>query len=579
MSKQRLDCDASTKLSSDSPFLVLAVCFLLLSLCAAANPQSSEAPRQAYIPTELQVTDPDVKALLDSAEKSAKLGNYGEYLISLQKALDLATKQKSIADSGIVEDKIAVYYFTQGKLEDAKSQWLNSLTDGMAGSNLVLQADVLVALSTLQQASGHLDQAMKIVDQALDVSRRSKSLYIESRVLGELSRLQLLAGKQADARASIEEALQIDRFNRYDWEAGHLLGMAWVSVAESKADKAIEFATSARDLAASNENYLTFIQASLFLGQASVHKGQTDKGIRTLELARKGQSEQGKPLFKSPDGYTRTASQPYLTITFLEALGIAYETANRPDDALRSWKELYDTAASASFTLARAEGARHLADLYKVKKEFSKSENYYALAAESFATAGNEQSRIDALTSEEVLLFQQGEKEKALQINEELLPLAKASKNVRLQFYVDLAIAEILDGTGKLDRSESALREAESLVGSDMKVAGVPPSAIVELYIRLTAVYEKQKDILPELIALEKAITPAIALSAGEGEAKNGKPLAGLVPQLEAKIAQNHVRDAAEKTYADGNFANALVYFELLRYFDETRGSLESQIR
>src|SRR5713226_2111198 len=210
--------------------LAFVSCALLFSTSAIAGPQAPPTPHQAYVPSELQVADPNVKASLDSAEKSAKLGNYGECFTSLQKALELATKQRSVSDRAIVEDKFAVYYFTQGKLEDAKSQWLNSLSDGMAVSNLVLQADVLVALSALQQASGHLDQAMKAAAQALELSRKSKSLYMESRVLGELSRLQLLAGRKADARASIEEALEIDRFNRYEWEPGHLLYLANLNV-------------------------------------------------------------------------------------------------------------------------------------------------------------------------------------------------------------------------------------------------------------------------------------------------------------------------------------------------------------
>jgi len=340
---------------------------------------------------------------------------------------------------------------------------------------MVLQADVLVALATLQQTSGHLDQAMKTVNQALDLSRKSKSLYLESRVLGELSRLQLLAGKQADALASIEEALQIDRVNGYSWEAGHLLYMAWVNAAESKVDKAIEFVTSARDLAVKNEDYLTFVQASESLGQMYVHTGRKDEGIRTLQLARKGVSEQSKPLFQSPDGYSRAASRPYLKITFLEALGFAYEAANRPDDALKSWQDMYDAATTSSSTLARAESARHLADLYKTKKEFAKSIDYYALAAYASASAGNEQSKIEALTSESALLFQQGEKEKVLKIEEELLSLARASKNVQLQFMVDLVIAEILDGAGRADRVESALKDAESHVGPDVTVPGVGP--------------------------------------------------------------------------------------------------------
>ena len=174
----------------------------------------------------------------------------------------------------------------------------------------------------------------------------------------------------------------------------------------------------------------------------------------------------------------------------------------------------------------------------------TKSIDYYALAMpRHLRLRGNEQSRIEALTLEEVLLFQQGEKEKALKIEEELLSSAKASNNLQLQFLCDLVIAEILDGTERTDRVQSALKEAESLVGSDVKVPGVQPSLIVELYFRLACLHEMRKDARQELIALEKAITPAVALSSAPGETKNDKPLAWLVPKLEATITQNHIRD------------------------------------
>jgi hypothetical protein len=317
----------------------------------------------------------------------------------------------------------------------------------MTVSNLILQADVLVALSALQQVSGHLDQAMKGVEQALDLSRKGKSLYIESRVLGELSRLQLLAGKPADARTSIEHALQVDRFNRYDWEPGHLLLLANLNVAESKTDKAIEIGTSARDLAVKSENYLVFIQASLFLSEGYVRTGRLDEGVRMMELSRMGVSGESKPLFQSPDQYSRTASLPYLKITFLEGLASAYEAAKRPDDALKNWHDMYETAAASGFAVAKAESAHRLADLYKARKELTKSINFYALAAEASAAAGNEQSRTDALASEESLLFQQGDKDKAFKIEEELLSSSKTSKNLASQFIHDLVIAELLDGT------------------------------------------------------------------------------------------------------------------------------------
>jgi tetratricopeptide (TPR) repeat protein len=571
MLKRRLSSCAATAPPSNCRYLRLVVVYvLLLSLCPPANPQTSPTIEpHPYVPPELEVTDPNIKELLDSIEKSENLGNNAKCLESFQKALELATKYKSPADKAIVEDKFAVYYLRQGKLEDAKSQWLNSLSDGMAVSNLVLEADVLVALSALSQQRGDLAQSLKGANQALELARKSKSLYIESRALGELSRLQLLGGRTADARTSVEEALQIDRVNKYKWEAGHILYLAWVTAYESKLDRAIELAASARDLAVKNNDYITFIQASSFLGNAYVQSNRVAEGIALLERLPSGISEDGKPLFQPPEGYTKTVALPFFKIICLEPLAMAYEAGNRTDDALRAWQELYDMAAVGGVTLAKAESARKLADLYKTKKNLTKAIDYYALAAEASARAGKEQSRIEALKSEASLLFQQGRKDEALKVNEDLLPLMKTSKNVSGQFITDLVIAELLDGTDKIDRVESALKDAESFVNPDVTVPGVEPNLIVELYFRLADLYEKRRDVQHELIALEKAVNPAIALSSAEGNTRNSNPLAFVEQKLETKFTQDHVLDTAEKSYASGDFTNALVYFELLRHFDE----------
>jgi tetratricopeptide (TPR) repeat protein len=178
-----------------------------------------------------------------------------------------------------------------------------------------------------------------------------------------------------------------------------------------------------------------------------VRTGRLDEGVRMMELSRMGVSGESKPLFQSPDQYSRTASLPYLKITFLEGLASAYEAAKRPDDALKNWHDMYETAAASGFAVAKAESAHRLADLYKARKELTKSINFYALAAEASAAAGNEQSRTDALASEESLLFQQGDKDKAFKIEEELLSSSKTSKNLASQFIHDLVIAELLDGT------------------------------------------------------------------------------------------------------------------------------------
>src|ERR1035438_2066659 len=110
MSKQRLISREANAPPSSFCCLVLVVAYLfLLSPRAIAAPETSPTTaHQSYVPPELQVADPSVKAYLDSAEKSAKLGNDGECLTFLQKALELATKQRSPADKGIVEDTLAV---------------------------------------------------------------------------------------------------------------------------------------------------------------------------------------------------------------------------------------------------------------------------------------------------------------------------------------------------------------------------------------------------------------------------------------------------------------------------------------
>jgi CHAT domain-containing protein len=468
----------------------------------------------------------------------------------------------------------------EGELDDAKQQWRNALSDGGTSQNLALQADVLVAMSGFSQVAGNLPEALDLANRASDLARKGKSLYLQARALGELGHLQLAAGKNAEARASIEEALRIDRFNKYDWEAGHLLYLAWVTAAESDSnlDKAIQIALSARTLAITKENYLIFMQASTFLGQAYVHEGQVITGIQMLERAQDGRSDDGKELFKRPASYQAAVALPFGRVIFLEALAMAYQAGQRSDEGLKTWQQLYDTGKAAGFTLATAEAAHAIAGLYGTKKEYDKAIYYYSLAAQAWALGGNEQRRIEALASEGSLLVQNGQKDRALQVDEVLLPLAKAANNSGLQFIVDVSIAEILDGTEKLDRVDSALRDAESLVTPDVKVAGVQPGLIVEFYIRLAQSSERRKDRRQELVALEKALTPAVVLANAPGDTKNAKPAAWLVGQLEAKIADYRIRDAGETAYGSGNFGDALVFLELLQYFEEFDAAWKGQL-
>lgn len=549
--------------------LVATIAILLVStgsLCQQPPP-----PSERYIPPEFRPSDPGIQNLIDSASKAATEGQYSERTKLLQQALTQCAAKSIVADKAIVEDDLGSAYFMEGRLDDARTQWINALSDSVQSSSLSVQADALVALSGLAQALGNFPEALDLSSRAVEVARKSQDLYVLSRALGEHGRLQLTVGKKTEASASIEEALRIDRVNKYDWEAGHLLYLAWVMFAEpnSDLDKGIETATSARNLAIRKENYLVFIQASTSLGLAYAHKGQVNTGIQLLERTQVGTSDDGKPLFERPSGYRSAVSLPFLRIIFLEALAMTYQEGQRPDDALTTWRQLYDTAATTGSQLAIAEAAQAMADLYSSSKDYDKAISNYSLAAEAWARAGNRQRRIAALDSEKALLFRQDRKSEELLVNEQLLTVAKDSKNFAYQFTADLAIAEILAGSDKLDRVETALKDAEPLVTPDVTVPGVLPSLVFEFYIRLADLYEKRKDLPQQLVALEKAVTPAIALANAPADAKNNKPLVAIIQELQAKIAQNHIREAAEKSYADGDLVGALVNFELLRYFDE----------
>jgi len=115
---------------------LFAACLLIFPATLSAYPQA-RSPLRAHVPPELKVTDASVERFLDAADQAANLGKYGECLTSLQRALEFTTKKRLLGDKAIVEGRLAVYYFAHGKLEDAKSQWLNSLSDGMARRSLI----------------------------------------------------------------------------------------------------------------------------------------------------------------------------------------------------------------------------------------------------------------------------------------------------------------------------------------------------------------------------------------------------------------------------------------------------------
>ena len=526
--------------------------------------QKTTAVSQKYVPPELQASDSDVKERLKSADELAQEGRYPESFRELQNALDLSIKKGIVADKALTEARVAQAYALQGKLEDSTQQWSNAFSDSLTAGNLVLQAEALVALSSLSQATGDTSKALELVSKAVDLARKSKSLWIQSRCLGELGSLQLSTGKVSEARASVEEALRIDRLNAYEWEARHLFYLAQVSASDgSKSDQAIQLANSARDLAISQADYLTFMQASAWLGQAYVGKGRLDDAITILEHSRDGTSSDGQPLFQNPTSFRAAMSEPFPRFVLLAAIATAYKAGQRADDALKIWEDLYEAARTSGFTLFTAGAAQEIADNYRARKDFAKAISYYAISAEFWAKGGSIQRQITALTSEATLLSEQGQGDKAVQIEEQLLSLTRFTKNLVLQFLEDLSIAEYLQPKGEVVRTAQALKDAESLLSPDLTIPKLEPRFVLELYYRECDLADKQTNPLQAIITLEKAMLPA-------GTAVDVKAMALIEQQLKKRFNDFDLRSKAIKAYESSDFANALVYYELVDNFDQT---------
>lgn len=537
--------------------LILFACVL-----AASAQQPSANPRD-YTPPELQATGPHVKALIDGAEAAAEDGNYPESLQKLQQALEFCAEKKFLGDQSLVEARLAAGYFMRGRLEQAKRLWLNALSGSIRTGNLVLQADILVSLSSMAQSSGNAREALSLSKRALEAARKSGSFYIESRALGELGRLQLAAGQRAEAQTSLEEALRLDRLNQYGWEASHLLYLAWLTASDASGlDRAIPLLQSARELAIRHENYLVFLQASASLARAYVQKGRAGEGISLLEHSRRGVDDDGHALFRRPVSYRSAMSLPYPRAAFLEAFAQAYQEAQRTEDAIRSWQELHDLAKASGFSLAAAGAAHAIADLHQKEKNSGKAALYYALAAAGWAGSGNLPRRMDALSGEAYALFQLGEHDRALRIEEELWALEESSGEASRRFLTDLFMAEILQPRGEMERTGKALADAESLLSPDLNLPGVKPGAVLELFERLAGLHEKKNEGVLQLIDLEKAMTPA----EGSGEEARQRIGRGVRERLGALS----IRELAEKTDTAGDLFAALEYFELLQHFEQT---------
>ena len=139
---------------------------------------------------------------------------------------------------------------------------------------------------------------------------------------------------------------------------------------------------------------------------------------------------------------------------------------------------------SAHLALAKAESAHHLADLYKSKPDLEQLDARILASRRGLCCYRRQAEReFRRLPLRHTCYIKQGvKKSKAVALEEQILSVTTNSEDVRPHFIADLAIAELLDGTGEVDGAQSALNDAETLVGPDITLPHVEPGSLVELY-------------------------------------------------------------------------------------------------
>jgi CHAT domain-containing protein len=536
--------------------MTVTVCF-----CSPLLFGQQASPQTPNVPSELQARNPNVRAKLAAARSDSETGKYDEAFEADQQALDVAKKAGFSGDIALAEDATASAEFLSGRVQAGWDLDREALQKAIESSNFVLQADILTSLSSYSQSAGNLKGALSLLEQALDAAEKSKNLYIRSRVLGELGRLQLLGGQKEEAKKALEEALRIDSLNSYAFYSLHLVYQAYFLLSDDQTVKqGIQELEKARDAAVSDRNYIALVLADSALGASYVHIGDPQRGIDILRSMNSGDIKVGSGTQVTQAEFRAVLKLPYIRASLLEALGNAYESAKRTSDAIGAWTELYSFSSGLHMTLANAEAAQHLANLYATQGDNENAAKYFQIAASQWQASGNDAMLLQALGGEAVSLSKTGRSVEALDVESQIAQRGLQLKNRRAEFLAYLAMAEIYQPANQVEEAKTALEKAQALIEPGPDDPALGHKAVAELYLRLSAIYEKLGDQEKHLVTTEKALAVSIA-------AKDQPQINTLVSDLRQKFDALHVEDLIATLYKQKKLADALTYCELLRVF------------
>ncbi len=535
--------------------LISASFFAFAVFLASVLPiRGQQLPRPTYNkPAELQATDPEIRTMLDDTRSACDQANLNDTVERVQKALRIADNRGLVGDRALAEAMLASAYIGQAEIELAFTTFQKALQDAIDSKNGVLEADILISLSSEAQMKGNTLQAIHVISKALSIAEKNRSLYEKARALGELGRLKLVLGRIDEAAEAVDEALEIDKLNGYKFEALHLVYRGYYLGLTGKLDQAIESLVQARTKALSANDAYSFIMAENAYAFGLVQKGRTDEAIADLSLLKEGKLQKFVQDAKEQACIASALELPVLHLTFLEGLTNVYAAANQKEKELDTWLATFSYSRDHGVVAGEAEAAEKVANLNNQFKKSEEALKYYGIAADLFRQLQNEASLNQVEVSQSLLLVQIGRGKEALPIIREIVSFAKRHNLRTLEFGAYLELAQIYQPTGDLDQAREALERAESLVHPGPFDSEIDNHLVLEAYSRLSDIYRTKGIPAKELISIEKAFSTAYHL-------KDDKAQQTLVVYLDQRLFDLRIREQTDRLQKDGQLVEALVY-------------------
>jgi len=542
---------------------ILFLCLFVSSLFFDPAPALAQDRTTADpTPAELTPEDPEIRALLGLDDKSCKPNGIA-WTEKLEKALQMANSRGLVGDRGLLEASLASAYIVQGNTERAFLLFQKALQDSIDAKRQVLQADILVSISSEAQMKGNTQGAMDLIHQALSLSERSGNLYGKARALGELGKLELQSGKNDEAGTLIGQALDIDKLNGYKFEALHLFYKASYQGVIGKEDEAIQTLADARAKALIAKDTFTFIQTENAYAFGLVKKGKVDEAIRQMDLVDRRDMREFAPDAASRSCLESYLQLPFLRLIWLEGFANVLEAASQKEREIGVWHEVFSTSQGLGFPAGEAEAEEKAANLESRLKKTDEALKDYALAADLYRKLGNEAFLNRVQISESVLLVNIGRGSEAVPLVEEIASYAKRLKLRELEFRANIMLAGIYQPAGDMAKSRTALERATSLVHPGPFDEELDNKTVHLAYVSLSDVYRKLEIPAKELISIDQAFFVSFRLKDDAAQKRE-------VDYLDHRLKELRIRELVEQRQEEGQLSESLIYSYILYLRDGT---------